>query len=152
MATKGLLRTCNPTFLHCPPLLQSLNAINKSLAKGWPHLENLHLQETRYIPRQAAHSLHRGPNPNIDHSSLQRPNQTCYNLSSLESCFQMDLPQGLCTCCSTYLNTLPSVFRWPGPSYLSSSNVSASERPSLSLFTPSYPVTFHHKGLCFFFF
>lgn len=60
-------------------------------------------------------------------------------------------PQGLCTCCSIYLNTLSSVLRWPGPSYPFSSNLSTPEKPSLRLFTSSYPVTVHHDNLWFLF-
>lgn len=148
MATKGLLKTCNPTFLHSALLSWTLNAINKSLAKGWPHLESLHLQKMHYIPKQAGRFFHFGPHLNIHHSSLQRPNQTCYHLSSLESCcFQMYLPQGLCTYYSIYLNTLPSVFTYQVLLILP---VQMSLLPSLSLFTPPYPVNFHHNGLCFF--
>lgn len=65
MTIKGLLRTCNPSFLHCFPPHQSLNAMNKSQAKGWPHLENIHRQG-HYIPRQVAHSFHLRPHLNTD--------------------------------------------------------------------------------------
>ena len=117
--------------------------MSRCRVKGWVHLENLYLQEAPYSPRQAPHSFRLRLNLHTDHSSLERPDQTCYNLSSWESRFQIDPTQGslhrlLC------LRRMPLIglslrFRWPAPSRLPVSNVSASLQP------PSY--TLYHNFL-----
>lgn len=147
MTTKGLLRTCNPTFLLCFPPHQPLKALNKSQAKGWPHLENLHLQG-HYIPRHAAHSFHLGPNLNIDHSSLEGQISLAIIQAALRA---RSPPQHLCTRCPVHLEYSSISSLQMARSFLAFHFNVSLKRSSLPVFIPSYLDILHHNTLCFVF-